>query len=90
MAKPLSNSDPNVVQNLPSPEDLEYKIILKGKILKSYGVEEIFDAEDGRDAVSKVARELSDITYLTSVGFSDFIRQTGNLFFFMFLKTYYF
>ncbi len=67
---------------LPSPEELKGKILLKGKTIKYKGAEDLGrdDEENSKENSNKnledfkVAKELSDITFLSSIGFKDFER----------------
>lgn len=63
--------------SLPSPEDLKYKILLKGSPVRLQADET--EQEEGQDRKSvrkapkeKVAQELSDVLYLKSVHFDSF------------------
>lgn len=51
LAKGNSDTDPLQMKVLPSPEDLRGKILVKGKMLRTFGVEEDFDEEDGKEMV---------------------------------------
>lgn len=46
--RPPLNWDPENVKSLPSPEQLKYKILVKGKTIKTFSVDEVPDEESGK------------------------------------------
>jgi hypothetical protein len=83
LARPIwSSENVSSVKRLPSPQDLKGKILLKGKTLKIYGVEETQDEDDNTLSSSssspqspkdeKLTQQLSDVTYLSTIGFKKF------------------
>ena len=80
MAKPPAESNNNAELILPSPEDLKGKILIKGKSLKEAVVDdtvtnEFDDDEEGKPKPPekiKLAKELSDLVYLSSQTFKSF------------------
>lgn len=80
IAIPLVGKDPEKIKELPSPEDLKYKILIKGKRGDTSGFEENLEEDEELENVgkskpipsTKVEKELGDLVYLPTVGFKDF------------------
>jgi len=81
LAKPPAETNNNAEAVLPSPEDLKGKILIKGKSLRGQAVvddtvtNEFDDDEEGKPKPPekiKLAKELSDLVYLSSQTFKSF------------------
>eukprot|EP01117_Protostelium_nocturnum_P011946 TRINITY_DN4370_c0_g1_i2.p1 TRINITY_DN4370_c0_g1~~TRINITY_DN4370_c0_g1_i2.p1 ORF type:complete len:1078 (+),score=361.84 TRINITY_DN4370_c0_g1_i2:54-3287(+) len=80
IATPLVGDDPEKVTELPSPEQLKYKILIKGKRSDTKGFDDVLEEDEEGENVGKakpipsghVSKELETLVYLPTVGFKDF------------------
>lgn len=74
LATPIPDSEVTRINVLPSPEQLQFKILIKGKANKSFGVEETFEEDSKTPTVRSgdISKELSDIVYLRTISVKSF------------------